>query len=127
MRYAPLLVLLFAACGSPVDPGAGAQGERGRALVELRQPNNPVRGVLPVELRVVEAATGRPVDGLDVGLEAVMPAHAHGASSMPHLTGRGDGTYVGEGLGLSMAGRWELHVTLTGAIEDRATLPLDVR
>jgi hypothetical protein len=132
MRSAQLVLLAVAlssavlGCGSAAEPTAGTKGELGHALVELRAPVDPVRGSVPVELRVLDAS-GRPVDGLDVTLDAIMPAHGHGASTMPALASQGDGVYAGSGLRLTMAGRWELHVTIAGALEDRATLPVDVR
>lgn len=133
MRLVP--IALFAAiasgsavlgCGSAAEPSAATKGEQGHVLVELRAPVDPVRGSVPVELRLLDPS-GRPVDGLDVTLDALMPAHGHGASTMPALAGKGDGVYTGSGLGLTMAGRWELHVTIAGALEDRATLSVDVR
>jgi hypothetical protein len=131
MRWASLaflgLVASASGCGSAVDPVSSARGELGRVLVELREPTDPVRGMVPVEVRILDAKSGEPADGLAVTVVAIMPAHAHGSSSAAPLSGEGGGSYASPGVPMTMAGHWELHLTVEGPIEDRATLPFDVR
>lgn len=129
----------LAACSasSSPDPGDGfpeapyaTLTTDGGLRVELRtapeQP--PVRGEARAELRVADAE-GRPRDGLSIEVTPWMPAHGHGSPKTPVVTALGDGAYRVDAIELTMAGTWELRISLGGAegASDRATARLEVR
>jgi hypothetical protein len=127
--------LFVVGCGSSGDGSPGTvdfSGEpdavlttvEGSFRVEVRSsPEPPTRGSNVLQLRVVDAASGAAVDGLDVVVVPWMPVMGHGASVKPTVThGDAPGTYVVEGLQLFMPGTWEIRTTLTrGATPEHAT------
>lgn len=88
----------------------------------------PVRGKVQLEAHVRDAA-GRPLDGLSIDVVAWMPSHGHGANGTPVITPLGDGRYQIEGCALTMAGAWQIRMTMRGAdgSEDHATTTIDVQ
>lgn len=130
------LLALATACGGgdaapvsfPATAYSNVSSASGAYRIEARtSPQPPTTGVIAVELRVRDRADV-PVDGLAVAATPMMPAHTHGASVQPSVTAKGAGVYVLENVSVFMAGKWELRTKLsTGAMEDDATLVLDVR
>ena len=133
-----LLVSLVSACSGAAPEG----GEGGTALtpysatassgasIEVRtapaQP--PVRGKVQLEVQVHDAA-GIPRDGLTIDVVAWMPSHGHGAAGTPVVTPLGGGSYRVEGCALTMAGSWQIRMTMIGTdgSEDHATTTIDVQ
>jgi hypothetical protein len=107
---------------------ATVTSDAGALRVELRtapeQP--PSRGGNTFQLRVVDASTGLPQDGLLIEAVPWMAAHAHGAALLPAVMAEGDGVYVVRDVELFMPGLWELRLTFSGARTDRATSSFDV-
>lgn len=59
-----------------------------------------------------------------VALDATMPAHYHGMSTVPKMTG-GNCRYVAEGIYFQMAGAWELYIDASsGPMLSRATFQI---
>jgi len=107
---------------------ARATSARGLVVAEVRtapvQP--PTHGVLTVELTLRDAATSAPLDGLTVDVTPWMTAMGHASSVKPTVTSSGQGRYMATHVDLFMPGRWELRVTLSGAVEDTLAPVLDV-
>lgn len=108
--------------GSEADPSAGFPEhalatfatDDGSLVIDVRtspeQP--PTRGASRVQLRVHEAATGTPRDGLTVSAVPWMPAMGHGASVRPTVVATSDGVYELSDVTMFMPGRWELRAEL---------------
>jgi hypothetical protein len=104
------------------------KGEQGSVVAEVRtSPSQPpARGLTTVELRVLDASSSQPVDGLTVTVVPWMPSHAHGASVEPSVTALGSGRYRVSDVALFMPGRWELRTTVAGPKTDTLTPAFDV-
>ncbi len=105
--------------------GLEATGEAGhyRFVVTL-QPTQPAVGALfGAVTTVTDAATGAPVDGLDVRLDATMPDHGHGMLTRPEHLPLGQGRYETRGLKLHMPGAWVFEARVAGPRADRVRLP----
>jgi hypothetical protein len=113
----------------PASALVTASSDSGALSFELRtgpaQP--PSRGTCDVEYRIVDAATGQPVDGLALDVVPWMVTMGHGSSGKPTVTAKGDGRYVARDVSLYMPGRWELRTTVGGPRADRAAPALDVQ
>lgn len=115
--------------GGPVfggEPLTRAQGELAQSELSVwSSPSPPSRGLNAFRLEVKDAS-GTPLSGLVVGVQPWMPAMGHGGSKQPTVTEVGDGVYDVENVYLTMPGTWELRTSLSGAIEDRATVTVEV-
>ena len=124
-RWAVGLLLLLA-CRPPaaaVEPAVEALfglGEEGRLRFTLAlEPEAPGLGELfAVVTQVVDAESGRGVEGLVVAVDATMPEHAHGMTTTPVHAEVGGGTYESEGLKLHMPGSWLFEVRASGRLQD---------
>lgn len=129
--------LIVAGCGGstsntsnfPVDPLISATSDDGALAIQAwTAPNQPpTRGTVSVKLLITDATTHAPVDGLSVSLTPVMPAMGHGSSLVPVVTAEGGGVYVAENVGLYMAGRWDLGLSVLGHGSPSVALPVDVQ
>lgn len=134
----PLACLAFAVgCGSepaastevfPAEPYATVTSKHGGLAIAVRtgpvQP--PERGLVDVEITALDADSSKPVSGLNVALVPWMPAMGHGAATDVTIEPREGGRYVARGLGLFMAGRWELRTSFEGAVNEDAIIPLQI-
>jgi hypothetical protein len=104
----------------PADPMLTATSDAGRYLVEVRTAPNqpPERGVVAIDLRVLDATSQEPVEGLHVESTPWMPAMGHGTSVQPSVTPKADGRYVLTHVDLFMPGAWEIRTTLSGETVD---------
>lgn len=111
----------------PAAPLMTLKTDHGALSLEVRtapvQP--PPRGLFTVEL-VATDMNGKPVDGLDLGVQPWMPQMGHGASTKPSIEAKGDGHYVISDVACSMPGRWELRTTIAGAVQDSATVAFQI-
>lgn len=111
------------------DPLATVTSKQGKlrlaAWTSPEQP--PSRGTIRVRLVVTDAASGAGVDGLLLAMSPEMPSMGHGTPVTPKIEGSGEGVYLASDVNLFMAGRWDLRITLTGAVTDEAVIPVDVR
>ncbi len=87
----------------------------------------PSRGVITTKMIVTDAAKGNAVDGLVFDIAPEMPSMGHGTPTVPRVSAKGSGVYVAEDVDLYMAGRWDLRMTITGAVTDGAVVTIDVR
>lgn len=87
----------------------------------------PPRGMISAKVVVTDATSGKPVEGLTFAIEPLMPAMGHGTPVVPRTTPKGGGAYLVEDLKLFMAGRWDLHMDITGAVTDAALVSVDVQ
>lgn len=77
------------------------------------QPAPPAKGANDFVIDVTDAS-GQPLTGASIALEAFMPAHGHGATAVPAVQpGSQPGRYTMTGLGLFMAGTWQITFTVT--------------
>jgi hypothetical protein len=132
-----LAAALAIACGSSPTPESDGFGETPLTVVQSdsgaltvsvwTSPDQPpTRGNLTLQLLVQDATTGAPVDGLTFEIVPTMPSMGHGTSDVPKTKPSGDGYYVVSDVNLFMAGRWELRMTITGAVNDVAIVQIDV-
>lgn len=84
-----------------------------------------LRGAEQFKLHI-DDASGAPKDELSLSVVPWMPSHAHGTSVVPVVVSSGHGDYVLSDMNLFMPGRWQLLVSVTGAMTDSFTLILDV-
>ncbi len=129
----------LSACGAapaaPVDDGppvfpddalVAVDTDDGALHLELRSdPQPPIVGVVPFELRVVDV-DGQGVPGLDIQITPYMPRMGHGTSVVPSATDQGDGRYLVDNVDLIMPGEWELRTSLSGPASGSAAPSFDV-
>jgi hypothetical protein len=131
MRLLAPLFFLLAACSSSSGPGEGnttacsadtradtyvaglekGAGARKLKIVDAR-PAPPSKGQNTWLLEVRDAA-GTPVEGAQITVVPFMPDHGHGSAVVPEVKALGGGRYEVTKLYLSMAGLWEMTVTVT--------------
>ncbi len=115
-----------AATTFPAEPLATVPTEQGLSIEVRTAPEQPpARGLIDVEL-VVNDADGKPVDGLDLAVQPWMPQMGHGASTKPTIEAMGGGRYVVSNVAFFMPGRWELRTSITGTLNDRATVNFQI-
>jgi hypothetical protein len=85
----------------------------------------PTRGLIAVELLATDA-NGKPVDGLALAVQPWMPEMGHGASTKPSIEAKGGGHYLISDVACFMPGRWELRMTIAGAVKDSATVAFQI-
>lgn len=97
----------------------------GKHRVEVLSSMTPLRrGVQAFQVRITDAASGKPVSGVTLAVQPWMPAMGHGISEVPRVTARDPGTFEVSDTDLFMPGVWELRFTLKGTMEDSATVTL---
>ncbi|RKH01775.1 FixH family protein [Corallococcus carmarthensis] len=102
-----------------------ATSASGRLRVEVLSAAVPLRrGVQVFQVRITDAASGKPVSGVVLSVQPWMPAMGHGISEVPRVTAREPGTFEVSDADLFMPGVWELRFTLKGTVEDTATVTL---
>ncbi|MBZ4336484.1 FixH family protein [Corallococcus sp. AS-1-12] len=107
---------------TPVGTVASASG---RLRVEVLSSMTPLRrGVQTFQVRVTDAASGKPVPGVVLTVQPWMPAMGHGIPEDPRVTARAPGDFEVSDADLFMPGVWELRFTLKGTVEDSATVTL---
>lgn len=91
-------------------------------LIEWR----PVAGSVPqnepfdVEVRVLDKATGEPIDDVELRVDAGMPHHGHGMNVVPEHSDTGEGEWFAQGLLFHMGGEWTLTFDVTeGGVTER--------
>jgi hypothetical protein len=72
---------------------------------------------------MITDANGQPVTGLTVAALPWMPVMGHGTPVATKVVEQGAGVYLVEDLSPSMPGEWELKLTISGSVTDRATSP----
>ena len=133
LRSTGLLLVLCLAAGcqsTPSKSGGGGGGEvhsefpasrqtsQGKYFVTYLPNPLPVRVNEPFSLDVRvfrDAALSKPAYGVQVKVDAEMPAHHHGMTLTPAIRRTGDGAFLVTGMLLHMPGDWEL---LVDVIED---------
>lgn len=110
--------------GDPTATTTSASGELHVALYTLPA-ETPVRGKNQVLLEVTPMGGSREPE-LDIQLTTFMPAMGHGSGKVPKLVAIEAGRYTFENVVLNMPGLWELHVAVSGDVEDEFTFQFDV-
>lgn len=107
-------------------PAAVAETESGLtvALYSLRG-ETLSRGSNRVRLELT-AGADRDTTDVDVTLSTFMPAMGHGASEQPELVTTEANRYTFDKVVLNMPGLWELHVGVSGDVEDELVFEFDV-
>jgi hypothetical protein len=76
------------------------------------------------ELRITDATTGDPIDGLEIAVTTWMPVMGHACSPVPvKVEPQGQGTYLLTPLLASMKGACELRLTFSGSKLGHAVSP----
>ena len=111
----------------PEAPLTTLKSDNGALAIEIRtSPEQPPgRGISSVEYTITDQG-GRPRDDLELSVVPWMPAMGHGASTKPTIEAKGEGRYVVSGVSMFMPGRWELRTAISGALQDRTTLALQI-
>jgi hypothetical protein len=128
--------------GAGCDPGPAAspapksalrkvQSNGGTYTVSFASTPDPIPLNAPFDLTfsVAPNAPGAPgASGLDVEVDARMPAHFHGMNRLPKLTRKSDGSFAAEGLLFHMPGHWELYFDVSqGGKTERAQVDVDLK
>lgn len=130
------LSLVVSACGGTEDDGeiefpdtslVQLKSESGALWLDLRSsPQPPEQGTNHFLAYIVRSKGYRPVTGLDLEVEAWMPAHDHGSPSEPVVEEEGQGRYLIRNVAFHMAGEWELILRIRGPEEDRFVVGLQI-
>jgi hypothetical protein len=103
----------------PAAPLSTFQTADKRWNIELRTlPQPPHLGPGEAELRVADAATGQPVEGLRIAVVPYAPEMKHGSPVTPKVRETGGGVYHVTNLSPSMPGEWQLKLTLKASLPD---------
>jgi len=86
----------------------------------VSDPAPPLKGDNSWTIKVTDAASGDPVDGLTVDSDPQMPDHGHGTPKQETVTpGQNPGEYMLDPINLWMPGYWEVTINLSsGAASD---------
>jgi hypothetical protein len=111
---------VLAGCTGHGNPPAGLDlsltrpTERGRYVVELAPPDQPVRVNQIQSWRIaLRNAAGEPVQGARIEVSGGMPQHGHGLPTQPRVSPDGEpGHYLLQGLKFSMSGWWEIRLSV---------------
>lgn len=129
------LLAIGAGCSSGTGPSAGfpasplgtTMTDSGMLRVELwTSPQPPSRGGIDAQLRITDAKTGAPEDGLALKILPWMPVMNHG-SIEPTITPQGEGKYLVTDVDLFMAGLWELRTTISGPRSDHVAPRFEIQ
>lgn len=90
----------------------------------LSRGSNRVRLELTRESETTAASEDAP--DLDVELTTFMPAMGHGASEQPELVTTDENRYTFDKVVLNMPGLWELHVAVSGDVDEELVFEFDV-
>ncbi|AGC48052.1 hypothetical protein MYSTI_06779 [Myxococcus stipitatus DSM 14675] len=135
----PLLLCLLMSATPPAKPEALETGTAARAPLSApvatvtstsgRLRIDALTDVLPLRrgprsflFRVTESTTGKPVPGLRLAVQPWMPTMGHGLDEPVRITARGDSDFEVSELDLFMPGAWELRLTLSGTVDDKAVV-----
>jgi len=114
----------------PPGEGVGTLSNDGGYWVAYVPPAGgvPLNEGFSLGVQVFDAETrSRLVDGIDVVVDARMPAHGHGMNSAPEVKRAPDGSFAAGGMLLHMTGHWELYVDITrGPLTERAQFDIDL-
>ena len=114
LAAATLIIVFAVACGNAIDEdddqvASGTyEGDDGLVAELVFEPDPPQAG--DVDLQIDLSVDGEPVTGATIDVEPWMPAHDHGANTVPVVEELDDGSYMVDDLSFSMAGHWELRL-----------------
>jgi cytochrome c oxidase assembly factor CtaG len=93
---------------------------------ELAIPKTKTGEIFAVETRLVDRASGAPIEAASFALDATMPEHGHGMTTAPTVRALDGGRHLAEGLKLHMPGRWTF-VLRTRAPDDEIRFVVEQR
>jgi hypothetical protein len=101
----------------PYQAGMQVMSSAGVFTIKLlgSTPAPPIKGQNTWTLEVDEAATGTPLDDLDLSVNPWMPDHGHGQPVPVGVTPAGAGTYTLAPVYLYMSGFWQVKMTIVAA------------
>jgi YtkA-like protein len=123
------IALLLVACSSaaPGSTDVVIASDSGALRIDAHAIPEPLgRGNGQVELTITNASDGSARDGLSIQVVPWMPAMDHGTSVAPEVTAEGQGKYLLTQLELFMPGLWELRMTFSGPLSDRAAPAFEI-
>lgn len=127
MRTTVLLYFVILAASVKAVAGAAEwRSEEGHFLIKAQtDPQRPVVGNNVVILTILDGRSRAPVEAATVEVVPWMTMHGHGSSKKTRIRERGGGAYVVEDVFFTMAGDWDLLITLRKEkIEDKGTVPI---
>jgi len=117
-----LLIVLAAFSKTSVAEIVETRSEEGKFLIKAQtEPDHPIVGNNVVTLTLLDVRSRNPVEGVRIEAVPWMTIHGHGSSKKAWVTEKGKGVYVVEDVFFTMAGDWDLLITLRkDKIEDKA-------
>ncbi len=117
-----LLIVLAAFSKTSFAEIIETQSEEGNFLIKAQtEPDHTIVGNTIVTLTVVDVRSRNPVEGVRIEAVPWMTIHGHGSSKKTRVKEKGKGIYAVEDVFFTMAGDWDLLITLRkDAIEDKA-------
>jgi hypothetical protein len=98
----------------PYQNGMQVMSKNGLMMLTLESvPGPPIKGTNTWTIQVNEAASGTPLDGLNIAVMPWMVDHDHG-TRVVEVTPSGTGTYTLQPVYLYMSGTWDVRFTITG-------------
>ena len=110
----------------PINGPITRLSERGLYAATIASLLDPVRiNTLHAWTMHLQTAEGQPVDEARIGIKVVWPHTGKPMQTRPHVTGRGSGDYLIEGVKLQMTGMWRISFDIAAA-QGRDTLSYDL-
>jgi len=116
------LTLLAAFRGVGMAEVVEGRSEEGRFVIKVHtEPAHPIVGANVVIVTILDGRSGIPLEGVIIEATPWMTIHSHGSSKKTRIKEKGKGLYHVEDVFFTMAGDWDLLLTLRkDAIEDKA-------
>ena len=108
---------------APWDGSVACTSNAGSYVVHYRPAPDPIPDNEPfgLEVWVLDDAGEAPQAGVELEVDAGMPAHGHGMNRVPRVEPSGEGHFLVTGMLFHMPGAWEMYFDVTrGARTERA-------
>ena len=98
-----------------------------RLLVAPGPADIPKNQLFSFTVQVRDPKTDQAMDGVQLAVDAAMPAHHHGMSTKPKVIANPDRTFTVRGMMLHMSGDWEVYFDVTRAgVTERAQMSVNL-
>jgi len=98
-----------------------------RLLVAPGPADIPKNQMFSFTVQVRDASGNQPVTGIELAVDAAMPAHHHGMNTKPKVIANPDRTFTVRGMMLHMSGDWEIYFDVTrGGATERAQMNVNL-
>lgn len=116
----------------PAAPQFGVLSSGGTYFVLISPPPDqlPLNELFSMNVRVLNGADRTPItaaSGVQLTVDAAMPAHHHGMNTKPKVSANADGSFTVSGMMLHMAGQWDLYFDMTrNGVTERAQVSINL-